>query len=276
MGKVTAADVSKIRKMTGAGMMNCKNALVEADGDFDKAISIIRKKGLSIANKRSDREASEGAVIAKVTEDGKRGAIIALNCETDFVAKNDDFVAFANTIIDVVLDKNPANLEELKQLPIGDLTIEAKLVEQTAVVGERLEVSSFEKVEAEKVVAYIHNGNQLATIVGVNKNADTSMIKDIAMQVASMDPVALDKEDVSNDIIEKELEIGRDQARKAGKPEAMIEKIATGKLGKYFKENTLLNQQFIKDNKMNIKQYLQNADKDLTVTSFKRISIIAS
>jgi len=274
MAQITAADVNKLRKMTGAGMMDCKKALVEAEGDFDKATQIIREKGMALANKRSDRETSEGVVLAKTNADNTKGAIIALNCETDFVAKNDDFVKFANDILEKAVNELPADLDALKSADYEGSTIANKIVEQTGVIGEKLELAFFDKVEAEQVAAYIHSDKKLATLVGLTKGGVEEQIgKDVAMQVAAMEPVAVSQDQVSQDVIEKELEIGRNQALAEGKPENLVDKIAQGKLGKFFKENTLLNQAFIKENKMTVQQYLQNADKDLTVSEFKRFSI---
>jgi len=273
MAQITAAEVNKLRKMTGAGMMDCKKALVEAEGDFDKATQIIREKGMALANKRSDRETSEGVVLAKTNADNTKGAIIALNCETDFVAKNEAFVQFANSILDKALNNTPTNLDELKSEDLEGVTIANKIIEQTGVTGEKLELAFFDKVEAEQVAAYIHSDKKLATLVGLTKIVDEQVGKDVAMQVAAMEPVALNQDQVAQDVIEKELEIGRNQALAEGKPENLIDKIAQGKLNKFFKESTLLNQAFIKENKITVQQYLQNTDKDLTVTEFKRFSI---
>jgi len=271
---ITAADVSKLRKMTGAGMMDCKKALKETDGDFDKAVEEIRKKGMAVASKRADREATEGAVLSKATDDAKKGALLVLNCETDFVAKNESFVALAQSILDLGLDKGAKNLEELNELELDGVAVKDVITEQIGVIGEKLELAAFDVIEAEKVVAYIHPGNKLATIIGFNKaDIDDQMAKDVAMQAAAMAPVAIDRDSVSQDIIEKELEIGKDMARNEGKPEAMLDKIAQGRLGKFFKESTLLEQAFVKDNKVSIKQYLQGADKELTVTAFNRYSL---
>jgi len=272
MAQITASEVNKLRKMTGAGMMDCKKALLEAEGDFDKAQQIIREKGMAVANKRSDREASEGVVLAKA--EGNKGAIIALNCETDFVAKNENFVAFAEKILAKAVENAPADLEALNSIEIEGMKISEKIVEQTGVIGEKIELKYFDKVEADQVSAYIHSDKKLATLVGLNKAGLEEQIgKDVAMQVAAMDPVAVSKDQVAQADIDKELEIGRHQAIAEGKPEELIDKIAQGKLGKFFKENTLLSQAFIKDNKTSVEQYLKQTDKDLTVTEFKRYSI---
>lgn len=274
MVTISAADVAKLRRVTGAGMMDCKKALEESDGNFDKAIEIIRKKGQAIANKRADREAGEGVVLAKVSADKKRGSMIVLNSETDFVAKNAEFIGFANKILDIAVSHNPANLDELKSLTIDGIKISDKVIEFIGIIGEKLDLSYFDKVEAAHVQAYIHPGNRLATLVGFTKSGiDVQVYKDVAMQIAAMNPIAIDKEDVSEKIIAQEIEIGKEQARRDGKPEEMLEKIAQGKLGKFFKESTLLNQDFVKDNKMTIRQYLQSIDKDFTVTAFKRFTL---
>ena len=274
MATISAADVAKLRRMTGAGMMDCKKALEEADGNFDKSIEIIRKKGQAIANKRADREASEGVVFAKVTSDGKHGFIIVLNCETDFVAKNAEFIAFAEKIMNEAIDKKPSTLDELKAIDINGGKIGDKIVEYIGKIGEKIELSYFDKIDAEYVQAYIHPGSRLATLAGFTKaGVNVQVYKDVVMQIAAMNPVAVDKKDVSEKMIAQELEIGKEQARREGKPEQMLDKIAEGKLNKFFKESTLLNQEFVKDNKMTIKEYLNSVSKDLTVTEFKRYSL---
>jgi elongation factor Ts len=274
MATINAADVAKLRRTTLAGMMDCKKALEESEGNFEKAIEIIRKKGQAVANKRADKEASEGVVLSKVSTDGKIGVMIVLNSETDFVAKNADFLALANKILDIAVTKHPSNLEELKSLPMDGGKIGDKIVEYIGIIGEKLDLSYFEKIEAAHVQAYIHPGNRLATIVGFTKaGVDVQVYKNVAMQIAAMNPVAVDKDFVPETIIAQEIEIGKEQARRDGKPEEMLEKIAQGKLAKFFKESTLLNQEFIKDNKMTIKQYLQSVNKELTVTEFKRFTL---
>ncbi len=274
MAVINAADVAKLRRVTLAGMMDCKKALEESEGNFDKAIEIIRKKGQAVANKRADKEASEGVVLSKVSGDGKAGAIIVLNSETDFVAKNADFLALANKILDLAVANKPANLEALKSLPMDGGKVGEKVVEYVGIIGEKLDLSYFEKIEAAHVQAYIHPGNRLATLVGFTKaGADVQVYKDVAMQIAAMNPVAIDKDFVPEAVIAQEIEIGKEQARRDGKPEEMLEKIAQGKLTKFFKESTLLNQDFVKDNKMTIRQYLQSVNKELTVTDFKRFTL---
>jgi elongation factor Ts len=274
MAQVTIADITKLRTATSAGMMDCKKALEEAEGDFEKAIEIIRKKGKLVASKRADREASEGVVLAGLTADAKFGAVTALNCETDFVAKNADFVKLAESILSTAISNKPADVEVLKNIKVDSRTLFDLVTERIGVTGEKMDISFYGSVTGEKVVAYIHPGNQLACIVGFNKaGLNEQVYKDIAMQVAAMNPVAIDKDFVTKERIEKELEIGREQARLENKPENMIDKIAEGKLNKFFKESTLLNQEFIKDNKKTIKQYLQGIDKDLTITGFRRYAL---
>ncbi len=274
MSNINAADVAKLRRMTGAGMMDCKKALEESAGDFEKAQEIIRKRGQAIANKRADREASEGVVLAKTTADGKIGMMIALNCETDFVAKNTDFVALGNSILDHALSTNPADLEALNNSVLGGMKVADLVMEKSGITGEKFELTYFDRIEAPKVQAYIHAGNKLATMVGFTiPGVNVQIYKDVAMQVAAMNPVSVDKDDVSPKILAQELEIAREQARKEGKPEEMLEKIAQGKLNKFFKESTLMNQEFVKDNKLTIRQYLESADKSLKAVSFVRYSL---
>lgn len=271
---ITAADVNKLRTQTGAGMMDCKKALTEAEGDFEKAVDILRKKGQKVAANRSDREAKEGMVVAKTSPDGTKGFILVVNCETDFVAKNEDFGKFVNRILDVASEKESSSIEDLKSQSFdGSLTIADKIMEQVGRIGEKIDVTAYEKIEAGKVIAYNHPGNKLATVVGFTKAVDESILKDVAMQIAAMAPVAVDKDDVDARTLEREIEIAKDQVRAEGKPEDMVEKIAMGKLNKFYKESTLLNQEFIKDSKKTVGQYLKEADKDLTVTGFKRIAL---
>ena len=274
MYQVNSADISKLRKITGAGMMDCKNGLVEAEGDFDKAIEVIRKKGQAVANKRADRIAGDGVVLAAVNESIKIGFMVAVNCETDFVAKNDNFISFVQSILDAAMQNNPENIETLRQIKINNTSIEDLLMDKVAAIGEKIELSYYEKISAEKIVAYIHPGNKLATMVGFNKgDASVQAYKDIAMQVAAMNPIAVDIKDIPQSVIDKEIEIGKEQSRLEGKEENLLEKIALGKLNKFYKESTLLNQDFIKDAKKSVKQYLKEVDKDLLVTDFKRCSL---
>ena len=271
--EIKAADVMKLRKATNAGMMDCKKALIEAEGNFDTAIDIIRKRGLAIANKRADREAKEGCVLAKVSADGKNGAMVALNCETDFVAKNEGFIALTEKILNVALENLPADKDALLNLDLEGKTINDHVTEQTGIIGEKLEIGFYGKIAAEDVAAYIHAGNKLATLIGFNKSTDEQVKKDVAMQAAAMAPIAIDKDDVPENVVAHELEIGKGKAREEGKPEAMLDKIAMGRLNKFFQEATLLNQTFIKDGKISVKQYLQQADKDLTATDMVRFTL---
>ena len=273
MANITAAEVNQLRKMTGAGMMDCKKALVEAEGDFDKAIEILRKKGQKVAANRADRESTEGAAIAKVNSDNTEGVIISLNCETDFVAKNESFVTLANELADLALSFN--SKEAFLAADFKGLSVQDKLIEQTGVIGEKIEIGGFEKLSAAFVGSYIHAGNKIATLVGLSAvvaGADT-IAKDVAMQAAAMNPVALDESSVDQAIIDKEIEIAKDQLRQEGKPEAMLEQIAKGKLNRFFKDNTLINQDFIKDSKMSVDQYVKSADKNLSVTGFARVAL---
>jgi elongation factor Ts len=276
MTKITAAEVNKLRKQTGAGMMDCKKALVESEGDFENAIDILRKKGQKVASKRAGKEASEGVVIAKTTDDKKFGCIVAINCETDFVAKNQDFIDFVSSIMDLALANSTKTIDELKAIKLNGRTVEETIMDQIGKIGEKIELSSYEIIDAAKVSAYNHQGNKLATLLGLNKDdvekAD-QIGHELAMQVAAMSPVAVDKDDVEQKIIDKEIEIGKELARQEGKPEELVEKIAIGKLNKFFKDNTLLNQQFVRDTKKTIRQYLTETDKDLTVTEFKRVML---
>jgi len=275
MTKISASDVNTLRKKTGAGMMDCKNALVEANGDFDKAIDVLRKKGQKVASKRADREATEGVVLAKVSANCKFGTLISINCETDFVAKNQDFIALTNQILDLAIEGGVNNIEDLKQMKINELSVEEKLLEQTGVIGEKIELGFYASIEDELVSAYTHHGNRLASIAGLNiYNSDfIEAGKDVCMQIAAMNPLGVNESDISKDVLDKELEIAKDLAKKEGKPEQMIEKIALGRLGKFFKENTLMKQTFIKDNKKSIESYLKDKNTDLTVNQFKRFGL---
>ncbi|PVH26329.1 translation elongation factor Ts [Sphingobacterium corticibacter] len=273
--QISASDVNKLRQQTGAGMMDCKKALVEANGDFEAAVDYLRKKGAKVAASRQDRDSNEGVIIAKSTADGKSGIVVEVNCETDFVAKNADFVAFAEKIADLALTSQPASLEELKGLELDGRKVAEYLIEQTGVIGEKIDVSKYEVVTADKVVAYIHGNYRLGVLVGLS--ADAAGVeeagRDVAMQIAAMNPVAIDKDGVDSQTIERELEIAKDQIRAEGKPEEMVEKIAAGKLNKFYKDNTLLNQEFVKDSSKSIAQFLDSVNKGLTVTAFKRVQL---
>jgi elongation factor Ts len=274
MAKITAAEVNKLRKTTGAGMMDCKKALVEADGDFDKAIEILRKKGQKVAAKRADRESSEGAVIAKVNNDATKGVIISLNCETDFVAKNEDFVKLAHKLAEIALNANSKDALLASDFD-GSLTVQDKLIEQTGVIGEKIEIGAFKTLEAPFVGSYIHAGNKIAVITGLSANVEGADVvaKDVAMQAAAMNPIALDEAGIDQEIIDKEIEIAKDQLRQEGKPEAMLENIAKGKLKRFFKDNTLVNQAFIKDNKMSVAEYVKTIGDDVKVVGFERVAL---
>lgn len=271
---ISASDVNRLRQITGTGMMDCKKALTEAGGNFDKAIEILRKKGQKVAASRAERDAKEGIVLAKTSADGKRGILVSVNSETDFVARNEEFASFVETVAHIALEKFPASVDALKLLSYnGTLSINDKLTELIGKIGEKLEVSRYETINAEKVSAYIHPGNKLAVIIGFTKNINDDAGRNIAMQVAAMAPVSVDKADVPQEIIARELEIGRELARKENKPENMIDKIAHGKLNKFYAESTLLNQEYIREAKKTVAQYLAEADKELKVTGFKRIAL---
>lgn len=273
---ITAQDVNKLRQMTGAGMMDCKKALTESGGDFDKAIEILRKKGQKVSASRSDRETKEGAVFVRTNDANTKAVLIAFTCETDFVAKNDEFVALGNKIADLAFANTPASIDDLKAIKDGDLTLNERIVELVGKIGEKLDISAYEVVEAEAVVSYIHAGSKLGVLVslkGVNGADVTDAGRDVGMQIAAMNPIAVDQNGVDKSVVEKEIEIGKELARQEGKPEEMVEKIALGKLNKFFKENTLLSQAFVKDNSKTVAQYLDSVQKGLTVTEFKRIAI---
>jgi elongation factor Ts len=273
MANITAAEVNKLRQITGAGMMDCKAALIESDGDNEKAIEILRKKGQKIAAKRADREATEGIILAKTNDASSFGALIIVNSETDFVAKSDEFINYTRAVIDLAVAKKPATLEELKALNLNGRTVAENLMDLVGKIGEKLELSGYFTINAELVSGYNHLGNKLATLVGLNKKGIPGLDEaahNVAMQIAAMNPIAIDEADVDAVTIEKEIEIGKEQARNEGKPENMLEKIAVGKLNKFYKENTLLNQEYIKDNSKNIRQYLQGFDDNCTVSAFCR------
>lgn len=273
---ITAADVNKLRQMTGAGMMDCKNALVETDGDFEAAIDVLRKKGQKVAAKRGENEAKEGVIFAQTTNDEKAGVVLRLNCETDFVAKNEDFRNFVQSLVDIAINKMPASADALlNESYDGNLSINDKITEQIGVIGEKLDLSGYEVVRAEKVVAYNHPGNQLATLVGLNSGTEAAgeAGRQVAMQVAAMNPLALNKDGVDADTVRRELEVGKELAIQEGKPAEMAEKIAEGRLNKFFKENTLLSQDFVRDNKQTVEQFLNSTQSGLTVVDFKRIAL---
>jgi elongation factor Ts len=273
---ITAQDVNKLRKMTGAGMMDCKKALTEANGDFDKAVEILRKKGQKISASRAGKKASEGSIFVKSVDNDSSCILIALNCETDFVAKNDEFKTLGQTIVDLAAANNPSSIEDLLAIKDGNLNVAEKIEDLMGKIGEKLEISAYEELSGEKVISYIHANNKLGVLValeGAGGAEVTDAGKDVAMQIAAMNPVAVDRDGVSPEIVNKEIEIGKEQARAEGKPDNLLEKIATGKLNKFYKENTLLNQQFVKDSSLTIAKYLDSINKGLTVTAFKRIVI---
>lgn len=273
---ISASDVMKLRKQTGAGMMDCKKALMEAEGDFEAATDILRKKGQKIASKRGDNEAGEGLTIAATSEDAKTGIILTLNCETDFVARNSDYENFVRSLVNIALDKLPATKEDLLALPYdGSLSVNDKITEQVGVIGEKLDLSNYAVISSELVAAYNHPGNQLATLVALNINSENAKnaAHQVAMQIAAMAPVAVDKSGVNQATIDHELEIAKELAIQEGKPADMAEKIAQGRLSKFFKESTLLPQAFVKDNKISVAEFLEQSEKGLTVKSFERFTI---
>lgn len=273
---ISASEVNNLRKATGAGLMDCKKALTETNGDFDAAVDYLRKRGAKIAAKRADREATEGAVIAMTSDDNKTGVIVLLSCETDFVAKNDGFVAFAKEIAQVALNEKPADLAALKSLNVGSVALESRLLEEVAKIGEKIDVVHYELIEGENVVGYIHAGNRMGVLVEMNNAANEANMaagKDAAMQIAAMNPVAVDKDGVDASIVEREMKIGREQAIAEGKPENIIDRIAEGKLQKFYKENTLLNQDFVKDSSMSVSKMLDSVEKGLTIKQFKRVQL---
>jgi elongation factor Ts len=262
--------------MTGAGMMDCKKALTEANGDFEKAIEILRKKGQKVSASRADRNTTEGSVFIKTTDDQKEAVLVALGCETDFVAKNEEFQRLGNLILETAFKNRPASLEELLKLPAQNLTVQEKIIELVGKIGEKIEIVDYTTLTGEMVIPYIHAGSKLGVLValtGTNETDVSQAGKDVAMQIAAMNPVAVNKDDVDQTVIEKEIEIGKEQARQEGKAEEMLEKIALGKLNKFFKENTLLNQTFVKDNNLTVQKYLEGISKNLSVSAFKRVSV---
>lgn len=259
--------------MTGAGMMDCKSALIEANGDFEKAKDIIREKGKMVAAKRADRETTEGAVIAKSNDQNNKAILVCLGCETDFVAKNAEFQELANNIADIALAQFPSDLAALSSIKMGELTIEEAVTQQTGKSGEKHSLAYYNKLEAPYIATYIHNNGKLATIVGFSKEISQEVGRDIAMQITAMNPVSISRDNCPKEVIEKELEIYRIQIREEGKPENMVEQIAQGKLGKFFKENTLEDQTYVKDGKISVAQYLKSVDPEVKVTAFYRFSL---
>ena len=269
---ITAADINKLRQQTGAGMMDCRKALTESNGDFEAAIDYLRKKGQKVAALRGDREAKEGVVIAQTSEDGSTGYIINVSCETDFVSKNAEYIHFAQSIMDAAIANNVKNVEELNKVKIGDELVEDKINEQVAKIGEKIGISRFERVDAPYVAAYIHGSYRMGVLVGLNKEAEEAG-KDVAMQIAAMNPIAVDQDSVPAETVARERNIAIEQVKAEGKPSEMAEKIAMGKINKFFKESTLLAQAFVKDANKSVADYLKSVDADLKVTEFKRVAL---
>ena len=269
---ITAAEINKLRQQTGAGMMDCRKALVESNGDFEEAIDYLRKKGQKVAALRGDREAKEGVIIAQTTGDNTTGYVINVSCETDFVSKNADYIAFAQSIMEAALANDVKNVEELNQVKIDGETIADKLHDQVAKIGEKISVSRFERVDAPFVAAYIHGSYRMGVLVGMNKES-VEAGKDVAMQIAAMDPLAIDQSGISEEVVARERNIAIEQIKAEGKPAEMAEKIAVGKLNKYFKDNTLLAQAYVKDGNQSVGDFLKNLDAELKVTEFKRVAL---
>lgn len=269
---ITAADINKLRQQTGAGMMDCRKALMESNGDFEAAIDYLRKKGQKVAALRGDREAKEGVVIAKTTADNKTGFVLTLSCETDFVSKNADFVAFAQSIMDTAIAQNASSIDQLKTLKLGEESIADRLNEQVAKIGEKIGITRYEKLEAPYVASYIHGAFRMGVLVGLSKENE-EVGKDVAMQIAAMNPIALDQAAIAPEVLEREKAIAIEQVKAEGKPAEMAEKIAAGKLSKFFKENTLLAQPFVKDGNKSVADYIKGADSDLKVRGFIRVAL---
>jgi elongation factor Ts len=273
---ITAAEVNKLRQETGAGMMDCKKALEEAAGNFEEAIVILRKKGMKVSANRADRETKEGIVIVRMNEAQNQAIVFGISCETDFVAKNQEFINFANSIGDAAHSSNAATADDLMNVEIDGIKISDRLIDYTGKIGEKITVMHYNNISGNSIVPYIHSNSKLGVLVVMNSEKNDAIIeagKDVAMQIAAMNPVALDKDGVSAEVVEREIEIGKDLARQEGKPEAMIEKIAMGRLNKFYQDSTLLNQSYIKDGSMNVAQMLEKTQKGLTVTKFLRISV---
>ena len=271
--KITASEVNKLRQATGAGMMDCKKALVEAEGDFDKAVENLRKKGQKVAANRADRESSEGAVLAKVNADNTAGVVVSVNCETDFVAKNDSYLKLANDLVDLALECE--SLDDFLAASFEGMTVAEKLTEQTGVIGEKIEIGGFKTLKAHFVGSYIHAGNKIASLVGLSDTIDNGaeVAKNVAMQVAAMNPIALNEDHVDASVVEKEIEIAKDQLRQEGKPEAMLDNIVKGKIKRFYKDNTLVNQDYIKDSKVSVAAYVKSAG-EVTVTGYQRVALV--
>ncbi|MEN9413728.1 MAG: hypothetical protein RLZ62_32 [Bacteroidota bacterium] len=276
MYKATAADIQKLREMTDAGMMDCKKALEETGGDFQEAQDWLRKKGIAKAAKREDREAREGVVVAKTNADHTKGIVVALNCETDFVARNDNFVNLTNRIADIALEQFPATLADLLALTYeGGVTVGDKVAEQNGIIGEKVELSRYEPLTGAQLLVYNHSNNKRSVLVALNKDGESfsQAGRDVAMQIAAMNPISVGKDDIDQSVIAREIEVGKELARNEGKSEDMLEKIALGRLNKFFQESTLLSQRFVKNGDQTVDQYLKSLDKDLTVTAFKHVAL---
>ena len=264
---ISAQDVKKLRDATGVGMMDCKKALQEADGDFDKAVEILRKKGQKVAAKRSEREADEGLVVTEISDDASAGAIAEINCETDFVARNDDFRSFAQRVAELILEERPDDIDALKALPFdGDKTVETELVEMTGRIGEKLAIRRFQILDADgdTVISYVHPGSRLGVLVQVTGEGNAEDVgQDVAMQIAALDPIAVVRDEVPDEVREKEKEIAREAALSDGKPEHIIDRIADGKLERFFEDNVLLEQAFVKDASVSVKEILDDAGIDV-------------
>lgn len=273
---ISAAEINKLRKQTGAGMMDCRKALMETEGDFEKAIDYLRKSGQKVAAKRSDREANEGVVIAKSSADNTYGVIVNLSSETDFVAKNEEFIAFANEVTDIALESKATTIDELKAAPMGGSTVGEKLLEVVGKIGEKIDIVNFEQLSSDSVAAYIHAGYRIGVLVAMDKAANDAVVdagKDAAMQIAAMNPLGVDEDSIPQDTIDRERAIAVEQIKAEGKPADMAEKIATGKLKKFFKDNTLMAQPFVKDGSKSVAEYLNSVESGLKVTSFKRVAV---
>ncbi len=269
--KITASEVNKLRQSTGAGMMDCKKALVESEGDFEKAVEVLRKRGQKVAANRADRDSTEGAALAVVNADKTAGIAISINCETDFVAKNDSYLELAHSLANHAIDFDTK--EDFLSSSFDGMTVEEKLTQQTGVIGEKIEIGGFRKLTAPFVGSYIHSGNKIATLEPLYVIDGFPISKNVAMQAAAMNPIALNEDAVDSSLIEKEINIAKDQLRQEGKPEAMLDNIAKGKIKRFFKDNTLVNQVFIKDNTLSVAQYVKSADADLVVTAFERVAL---
>lgn len=273
---ITAADVNKLRQQTGAGMMDCRKALMESDGDFEKAIDYLRAKGQKVAANRSDRDAKEGVVIAKANPDGNYGIILTISAETDFVSKNEEFMNFGLEVAELALQNMATDIEAIKALPMHGATVGEKLLEMVAKIGEKIDITRYEQVNADAVIAYIHGNYRIGVLVGLNKAINENVVtagKDVAMQIAAMNPLALNEESISDDVIAREKAIAIEQIMAEGKPADMAEKIAAGKLNKFFKDNTLVHQQFVKDNSKTVAEYVKSMEAGLEVVSFRRVAI---